>query len=51
MSLIARIHSYVLQRRLAKHLATADMATRKGQRDAERLCVQIDAIARREAMR
>lgn len=51
MSLIARIHSYVLQRRLARHLATADMETRRDQRAAERLRDQIDAIARREAMR
>ena len=51
MSIIARIHSYLLQRRLARQLATADMTTRRDQRAAERLRDEIDAIARREALR
>lgn len=51
MRIIACIHTYLLQRRLARHLATADMTTRRGQRTAERLRNEIEAIAWREAQR
>lgn len=51
MSIIDRVRAYRLQRRLTRHLAIADMTTRRGQRTAERLRDEIESIAKREALR
>lgn len=51
MNIFDRIRAARVRRRLTRHLATADMTTRRDQRAAERLRDEIDAIARREAMR
>lgn len=50
-SITQRIRAAILKHKLARHLATADMTTRRDQRQAERLRDQIEAIARREALR
>lgn len=51
MSIFASIRSHRLRRRLTRHLAVADMTTRRGQRTAERLRDEIESIAKREALR
>lgn len=51
MRIFTKFSEWRLRRRLVKHLAVADMATRRGQVKAERLRDEIDAIARREALR
>lgn len=51
MKLIRRWRYARARRRLERHLATADMATRSGQVQAERLRDAMIAAARREGLR